>query len=732
MMSKMKLLLCASAFAPLIAFTPAFAAETSGTVTDLEAIIVTAAKRGEDIQDVPTAVTAVSGEALADQGLTRLRDIASVVPNLMWSENTGTTMITIRGVGSTVNSGLTEPTIALFVDGVYLPRSTMATTRTIDLERLEVLRGPQGTLYGRNATGGAINFVSQAPSETLTGLVTLMAGSRSNIGAEGYVSGPISDHVSFRLSGGVEKQDGFVKTIPSGQRLNGTDVGYVRGVLRFEPTEDLTVDLAVRYERETSPNAYQQLLTLTNLPTAGQTARPNELFQNEDFSFKAETTIGSATVNWNIADGVLLKSITSLVDHAHVISFDADSTDLDVFGTTDFSRPSKSQGQEFNLIGDTGRLQWILGAYYFHENSSVIFPLRLGSDFAPLIGLPSDTVFRQSVRSKTTNHALFGNLTYAVTDRFKVQLGLRYNDEVQHFAQNFEIILPGVGTIPGSPPFAGGPLHVNTSSQKILPKIGVQYEFSEDASLYAHWSRGYKSGGENLEGGSGTTVGVAGLYSPEQLDAYELGLKSQWLDRSLTVNMAAFYYKYDGLQVTNIIPPTSGYVQSADARNYGVEVEAAWRPSQNLRLNMAATLLHARFKDFLSFDDANPQLGLQDLDGEPVPQAPDVTVNLGAEYTIPLDGTLVSKIVLRGDVYYSDDVVLRWYGTANDTQEAYTRVNLAAKILGVNDKTSLDVFLNNVTDEHYKLYSFYIAPVDAYFGNYAAPRTWGVRLSHRF
>ncbi|THD78551.1 MAG: TonB-dependent receptor [Phenylobacterium sp.] len=725
-------LFCATAFiAPWMVCGSALAADAA-PATEVEAVVVTAEKRGEDIQQVPIAVTAVSGVELADRGQMNLRDIAAAIPNLMWSENTGTTMITIRGVGSTVNSGLTEPTIAVFVDGVYLPRSTMATTRSLDLDRLEVLRGPQGTLYGRNATGGAINFISQAPTETFTGMATLMTGSRSDAGIEGYVSGPITDRVLFRLSGGTEKQTGFVTVSPSGEHLNGTDVDYVRGALRLRPTDDLTIDLAARYERQTAPNAYQQLLTPTNLATTAQTAQPNQIIANDPFSFKTETTIGSATVNWKISDRLSLKSITSYVDHSNTETFDADSTGLSVFNTANFYRPSKSEGQEFNLIGDNGRLQWLLGAFFFHENSDVVFPLAFGQDFAPLIGLPTGTQLTQSVGSKTTSYALFGNLTYAVTDRLKLEFGLRYNDERQVFAQGFTIFLPGVGVVPGEPAFANGPITTKTSSHKFLPKIGVQYQLSDEANLYASYSVGYKSGGENLEGGSGESIGAAGLYKPEELDAYEVGLKSRWLDRRLTANFAAFYYKYTGLQVTNIVPPSSGFVQSADARNYGLEGEVTWKATSNLRIDASATWLHARFHDFHSFDDANPGLGLQNLDGHPVPEAPDVTFNLGADYTIPLETRFLSSLVLRGDVRYSDRVVLRWFGTPEDSQAAYTLVNLSAKLLSADQKTSLDVFLNNVGDTRYKLYSFYIAPVGAYFGNYGTPRSWGLRLSHRF
>ncbi|MHB8528503.1 MAG: TonB-dependent receptor [Caulobacteraceae bacterium] len=732
----MRAILCGTALvAPWLVCLPALAADQPAT--QVGEIIVTATKRAEDIQNVAAAVTAISGSTLRDQGLTTLKDITAFVPNLMWSENTGTTMISIRGVGSTVNSGLTDPTVSVYVDGVYLPRSTMAATRAIDLDRIEVLRGPQGTLYGRDALGGAINFVSQTPSNTLSGMVTLMAGGRSDIGSEGYVSGPITDRLQFRLSGGYENQTGYVLVENTGQHLNGTDALYGRAALRFEPTDHITVDLAVRYERDTAPNAYQQLITpemVVFVPPTAQTTEPNRLFGNFPFTFKTDTLIASATTNWQLGHGLTLRSITSYIDHSNNETFDADSTVKDIVDTVPyFSRPSKSEGQEIALLGDNGRFQWIAGAFLFHEEASLSLPLRFGTDLTSLFGLPTGFTIDESVGSNITSYALYGDLRYAVTDRLKLEVGLRYSEESLHFAQNYTVFTPATGTVPGEPAYDNGSLRPSLKSQKLLPKVGIQYKVSDNANLYASYSVGYKSGGENLEGGSGASIGTLGLYKPEQLYAYEVGLKSQWFDRKLTANVAAFYYVYNGLQVTNIVPPTNGFVQSADTINYGLEAETSWKATDNLRFALAGTWLHARFHNFLSFDEANPQLGVQNLNGRPIPDAPDETANLSVDYTVPMVSRLLSAVVLHGDVRYSSNVVIDWFGSPAGSQPAYGLFDLSAKLMGADGKTSLDVFVNNVGNVHYKLYSFYVAiPFNAYLGNYGTPRTWGVRLSHRF
>jgi iron complex outermembrane receptor protein len=707
-------------------------AQEAAATSEVGEVIVTAMKRGENVQDIPASISAVSGEAMQDRGVSDIQDLQNVVPNLNWGEHFGTTLITIRGVGSTVDSGITEPTVALYVDGVFLPRSTMATLRGVDLARVEVLRGPQGTLYGRNATGGAINFISQEPTRTFSGAVSVLGGSRDQWGVNGFLSGPVAPGIFARLSGGHEEQDGYVRQIPFKERVGGTDVDYVRGALRLEPSDNLTIDLAVRYENNDAPIAIQQLFTLTPLPTSGQTVQPNRVYANVPSKADVETTVANATVNWRISDDVTLRAITSYVDHESRVDLDADATDFDIITAVDFFRPSESYGQEFNLIGTSGPLEWLVGAYYFKEDSAVSLPLLLGTVGGPGFGVPVGSQLIESVDSKTESKALFIDLKYAVTERLKLNVGLRYNRETQKFQQYSRLDLPGVGVVPLLPAFAGGPVPTRAKSEKVLPKIGLQFEVADDVNLYAQWSRGFKSGGQNLEGGAGLSVGTLGLYKPELIDAYEIGLKTQSREHRLTANFAAFYYDYKDLQVTKTIPPTTTLVQNADAKVYGAEAEIHWQATDQLSFDASGTLTHARFDGFESFDDARPTEGLQDLDGEPLPHAPDVTVQLGAEYRISLPTPLFSSLTLRGDVSYTDDVVLRYFGTPNDVQDGYTLVDLSAKLTDDDEKTILRLFVRNLTDKHYKQNVTYLGAFGAYYGNYAPPRTWGAQLTRRF
>ncbi|WP_417613424.1 TonB-dependent receptor [Parasphingorhabdus sp.] len=709
--------------------------DTDARLTDEDSVIVvTATKRSQDIQEIPASISSIGGDKLEARGLTSIEDIANAVPNLNFGDHIGTTLITIRGVGSTVDSGVTEPTVATYVDGALMPRSTMSLLKAIDLERVEVLRGPQGTLYGRNATGGAINFVSSAPTTYFSGEVNLSTGSRNAFAASGFLSGPIAEGVYFRVSGGHEEQDGYVRLLPSGKAIGNENTDYVRGALRLEPSSTATIDLAVRYEKATGVNGYQQLLSPTALvPAAIQTTEPNVYYANSPFGQSTETLVATGTVNWEFADNITLRTITSYVDHTSIVFGDSDGTgasivDLAPFldpalqaalpaSTPDhfrnlpgFYRPSESFAQEINLIGETGPVEWIAGAYYFHEDFEIALPVIIFG-VAPLA---------QAVSERTNSYALFGDATISLTNSLRLNLGLRYNHESKDFKGN----LFADTTALGGGPVALGNVPSEMKSDRLLPKVGVQYDFSDDVHSYVQWQRGYKSGGQNLQ--------FLPQFGPEQIDAFEAGLKTRFADRRVTANFAAFYYDYNGLQMTTLIPPTTTAVRNADARVYGLEAEFGVDVMENLNLSGAVTYLNARFQNFSDFDAARGGLAV-DLDGSALPHAPDFTAQAAAEYKIPLGDGFFSDLTLRGDIFHSSSVVLRYFGRPSDTQSAYTIANASATLSMMDKRASLRFFVNNVGDKVYLQNITYAGQLpEAYLGNYSKPREWGLSLSYRF
>jgi iron complex outermembrane receptor protein len=691
------------------------AAAEAGTVDE---VVVTALKREANLQDIPASISAVSGESMAQRGVTDVRDLAKLIPNLNWGEHFGTTLVTIRGVGSNVDSGVTEPTVAMYVDGVFLPRSTMATMRAVDLERVEVLRGPQGTLYGRNATGGAINFISKAPTASFEGGVNLSAGSRDAWGVSGYVSGPVAPGVMVRLSAGREKQDGYVRVVNTGQRLNGLNARYVRGAIRLEPSDDLQIDLAVRYDKDTAANAYQQLLEPSPLAApAGQTTEPNKIAADFPFSGLSRTLVANGAVTWKPSDDLTVRYTTGYVDHKSDVGVDADATTTPFYWVPHFPRPSESYSHEVDVLGDYGKVNFILGAYYFREKALTRLDLEFGSVGGPASGLPAGTLLQEGVLAKIENAALFGDLTYSLTDRLRLNVGLRYNHESNDYAQIFTLqpLVPNLFLF-----------DYHTNTDRVLPKVALQFDIKDHVLGYAQWSRGYKSGGANLAA-SPADIGSP-LYGPETLDAYEVGLKSQFAGGRLTANVAAFYYDYKDLQVTLNIPPSTTRVENADARIYGVEAEFRLQVTPAFVLQVAPTLMHARYKNFVSFDPVFNET--VDLAGAHMLRAPDFTVNASASYRIDLTGDLLSSLTFQADAFYSSKVVLRYFDRPGESQQAYGVVNLSAVLANADDRVQLSAFVNNVGDKDYKqqVTNFGLG----YFGNYAPPRTWGMRLSSKF
>ena len=687
----------------------------------IEEIIVTATKRSQSVQDVAGAVVALGADQLEDLGVDDVEELSLNVPNLSVGKYDGATLVSIRGVGSIVESGVAEPAVAMYVDGAFLPRQTMPFLRAVDLERVEVLRGPQGTLYGRNATGGAINYVSAAPSKEFESGITVTSGERSQFGVSAYVSGALSDSLRVRLSGGVEEQDGYTKVFNTGQELGGVDAKFFRGAIQIQLSEDLTIDAAIRYEENDAAVAYHNLTTpLPFAPPSLQFVGENGILADQPFRGDVETLIGTLRVAYDLSDNVTLRSITSYVDHDNRNTFDADGTLLDFYNVQvsplGFDRPSESFAQEINLIGSSDNVEWILGLYYFKDESGQAIPVRLGPVGAAAFGLPAGTILGQSYTKDSEAWAVFADVTYSFTDRFRLNLGARYNDDEFSGTQFWSITN-----------VASAQVDVGDSESKFLPKVRFEYDFKDRILGYAQWSQGWKSGGINQPGGGGELLGQ--VYAPEEIGAFEVGLKTESESGDMILNLAAFYYDYEGQHITRVIPPAVNVVNNADSKIYGAEADVIWRPTDAFTVNGGVTLTNARFDDFSSFDQATQMTA--DLDNEPLPRAPDFTALLGIAYEFNLGGELLSSLTLRGNVFYSDDVVLRYYGQPNDSQEAYTVVNLSATVANATRNIRLRLFLDNVTDEIYKVNASHFG-TGAHYAVFSAPQTWGIELSMDF
>jgi iron complex outermembrane receptor protein len=703
-----------------LAAAPNAGATPSGQST-LEEVVVTAHKRSESLQKVAGSVAALTGQELVRRGITNIQGLAMQVPSLNFGEVDGATFINIRGVGANIDTGVVEPSVASYVDGVFLSRSTMGNLDQSDLQRVEVLRGPQGTLYGRNATGGAINFVSQKPTDDFEAGITGKVGNYDDRGVNAYISGSLANGLTGRFSGGFEDRDGYVKDIANGSSIDSLDLWHVRGALRFQPTSNFTADLSVQFQRDDSNSAYQQTLTPSTSPLvpAGtlQTNQPWQVASTSPGFQKKDTLIVAATEEWKISDQISLRSITGLVNHRDITTFDGDATSYALTNVSRFVRPTETVSQELNLYGDTGRLKWLVGAYYFHEHFYANLPAVLPNGVAGLA--PAGTAIITTLDQKTDSYALFTDVTYSITDALKLNGGLRLNTERDNFTQAAQDNIPGLGLL--------GPSGIRSHLEEttLLPKIGAQYYFNTDINIYASYQIGQKSGGENL-------ATPLSPYSSERLTAYEAGVKSRFLAGALTFNISGFHYDYNNLQIERVVGGTTTAVENGNASIDGAEADLNAKISRYFKINAGFTILDAKYTKFVSDDGFNPAAGPENLAGQPLDRAPKYSFNFGAQWTVPIDSYGLSDLAFRGDLFHSASYVLLPYPDPGQHLPDYTIVDLSAQLSSADGHYSIRAFANNVTQTKYLIGQLYVPVQGAYLGNYAPPRMFGLEVSAKF
>ncbi len=700
-------------------------ADVPGT-NALEEIVVTAQRRAQKIQDVAGSITALGESQLKSEGISSIREITQRVAGLDFGESFGANFVTLRGVGLAVDTGVAEPNIALYVDGIVLPRVTMSTLAPIDLQRVEVLRGPQGTLYGRNATGGAINYVSAAPSDTFGGRIEGSYGSFDTADLKARITGPLSDGIRFSLSGDYsDRGRGYVENIFRGGTVDKNEAFGFRGALSADVTEKFTADFSVSYQRERFQSVTELLhppgATNPPLDTAVKTFATYETADDFNPWSWRSTLLARAEFNYHITDDINLKSLTGYVDHRFVNFADGDGTSAPLTIVDDRQQPSKSTSQEFDLQGALpDRGSWLVGLYYFGENATNNIPVTTETGL-PAFGLPPGTLLVNYLREKTKTFAAFSDVTVGLTDRFRLYAGARLSKEIKDFTQTAGAIIPEV-----PPSLTLG--CVNQESSKSVynfsPRAGTQFDFADGVMGYAQFSEGFKSGGLNSS--------ICGnYYEPEKLKSYEVGVKSQFLGGRGIFNVSLFHYDYTGLQIFRTLL-ISSLIDNADSRTWGADFETSLRITNNWEVDASGTFLDSKFTNYQSLDSANPALGVQDLSGATTPRAPRYSFNLGVEADYPVQVGPFTLLSVRADARFSGKLYFQPYNTPGYEQPAYTIVNLNANLTTADDRFTVRAYVRNLTDEAVLADAGYTTVEGAYYGAYQAPRTYGFELIYNF
>lgn len=765
-----------------ICAAPALAQEAATTADDgLGEIIVTAQKRAENVQQVPIAISAVGSEYLESRGISSIDGLGTVAPNVKIERAPSSktiTQIAIRG-SVTINPAITwEPAVGLYLDGVYIAKAQGSIFDIADLERVEVLRGPQGTLYGRNALAGAINLITKKPSGEAGGSIELTYGSYDYRRFKGIIDLPRMGIFSAKLSGQYVKRDGLIDIIPNPLAgvftarpnvVNQTDTidsGSLMAQIHADLSDNVSLDYTYDYNRQKQRPPFAQLLRVNrngdprdifdpaspSFPFGGaffplhRYANPNRqsVASIDGAVFERSRAYGHAATLTAEIGNATLKSITAYRDLAWSDGLDLDGTPTPVAYTqriTDYHALS----QELQLTGTglSDRLNYVLGAFYFKEKAETLGPQTFfggGADFQSDYG------------SHTKAFALYAQMDYKLNDALKLTLGGRYTHEKKDIRRYLRVNFDAANGIfaplvVANIAYGGVP---DAKYDNFSPAATLSYAANDKINVYARFARGFKSGGFNGETNDfvaptpACPTGALELcspYDPEKVDSYELGIKSKLADGRLILNVAAFRDEHKDIQLSifRAAGAASSIVRNAaSARIQGIEFEAIARPASSLTINATLALLDAKYKKYI---DA----GVDVSNNRAFPHTPKTTASLGVDWAVA-EGAW-GKFNLYGDVNHVSAYFTFPYplvtptpsdqNAHNSRSKGRTIVNLRAalsdfEIGGV--KTEIAAFVRNLTKENDPSNFIDFGPGfgGLTLGYFPDPRTWGLSASVRF
>jgi len=828
--------LAAGLLASTFMVAPAFAQDADGAPQAEEAvndnvIIVTATRRAEDVQDIPIAVTAVSQEQLDKQGVVNVQNITAVSPSFSTSNAqvaSGSVVLRIRGVGTTSNNIGFESAVGIFVDGAYQSRPAVALSEFVDIERVEVLRGPQGTLFGRNTSAGALNITTARPDVSeFGGFVNATYGNRDLLNLQGAVNVPlVQDSLALRLTGAYRERDGYVTVVDAnGSEVgesNGSDQWLVRGQVGWDTDSGIRGRLIFDYSKSEAGCCAAIELLQSGVETAGlfgavglgarggmagpvvatdpfdqataEEAR-RERIASANFAPIADVDQWGITgeIEFPISDNIDLVYVGSYRDFSSFENYDSDFSGLDLFDIDGLEVDIETMTHELRLQGDAfdGRVSWLVGGYYSDESivstvdaslgtqydqfSGALFaaatggatitpgsPLFIGATPLALFSGGADASVTSSVNQYTQDSESWSIFTHNVidlTDSLSLTLGARWSDEsksggYQQLASNPGACPGIVSNILGAPvngapaipapfvpttlilgcfpfvapaDFAPGGIPAPTllplprtfpgpfsdvgdfEDEELIYTIKLGYDF-DNVNLYGGFTHGYKSGGFNLD----TTAAIGGTdprFDSEEVDAYEVGMKTRFLDDAVTLNVALFLEEFSNFQVLEFTGAQFQTFNVPKAESKGIEIETVIRPTTGLTINGALTVIDASYPDDCA--TSADALRVQNLCGAELTNAPDIVGIMGANYEDYIGDSL--RWFVNGQIRMESDrrtstqpstppTTAADLGNTPllpfDVQDGTAKVNMRVGIGSAEENWTLEAFVNNLTNEH--------------------------------
>lgn len=703
-------ILCTTPFATP-AFSQPISANEERTSDSSDMIIVTARKRAESIQNVPVAVSAFDEKMLERNAIVSIDQVSQYTPNVVFvplSISPTAVAPYIRGMGNFGQEPTQDPPIAISVDGVFLAHIAGSLLDVFDAAQVEILRGPQGTLQGRNSPGGAINVITRRPGSEPGARFDASYGNYNDIQLKAAFELPVSDVVSTKFAVMARNSDGHVRNTTLDRRMSGHDSVAGRFGMLLKPVDDLEIYLTADYARDKSkqpglryvgslPDSIPVACTLFGL------CDPNPRYTSTaDYDRDQDFESWGLTANADYETGPVTLSYVGGYRKVHDIQFnDIDATGMPMFNIEGRDNETKQMSQEVRLSSTSrgpataGDLDWVVGGFYMDADFTMVQNQRI-----------FDGVLTQAFRSQSLkSYAVFGHASFHITDSLSISAGGRqsWDDKV--------LLTRPVGS-PETGEFAA-------KFDNLSVEAGAEYQFNPDAMLYARFSQGYRSGGIN---GQATTLAAVNSYGPEKVNAYEIGLKTQWLDRRLRLNLTAFRADYRALQRNIIILDENNQIlsnieNSGKARMQGIEVEADGQPIDNVTIRASYGYLDSKYLDdaFRNFD---------------VIYAPKHTASLGVDIEIPFHAH-DANILFSGDVNYKSSFNATTNTLSVGHQSGYALVNGNISYRFNDNRYSIGIYGRNLTNSHYLT----TASDTGGLSNWIAEgprRTYGVRLIAEF
>jgi len=719
---------------------PAHASDVAASGGTLEEVVVTAQKRAENLERVPLAVSALSGNELENRGYTSLLDLIGAAPNLSVVYNTGVVYISVRGIVAQDALPGADPAVASHLNGIYLASHEDVGTAFYDVARVEVLKGPQGTLFGRNAVGGAINIITNQPTDKFEASAEVTAGNYHSLNTREVISGPLAHNVLLRVAIATDNHSGYSLNLYDGKYYDNQNALSGRTTLVINAADNLALTTYLDYHREHDGNYPSHLGGIVNLafPLQGVLAGgqaiplgPDGLALNprllNDYSIplnRRKSWGVSEEINWKLSPHISLKSLTGYRHFDGILGTNFQGTtwpfpsDYPNYNYEQFSQ-THQVSEELQLIGKADKLDSVFGLYYLDSVIEGGYSFGLTPEPGPFPLTTGGTLDKPA-------YAVFGQATYQFTDRFGATAGARYSRETNDANTSWTsggVLLSGFGPCANLP---GALCHQVASAtfSSFTPRLEGHYQWTDGLMTYASASKGFKSGGFEI-------AALTPAFRPATVWTYEVGAKAVSPDRHWTANFAAFHSDYKDMQVQEIANGITEIVNAAKSKIDGVELEVATRPTSRLTITDSVAYLDARYSDFTEQNPNFPFMGppgILDNSGHQLQYTSKYTNNLRVAYEMPF---AQGSLRLSGEWNWRDKQYFSEFNDPFEQQPAYSLYSASIRYTSSDGKWYLQAFGRNLADKLI-ISQTSIGGCGCLNSQFMPPRTYGLGAGYKY